>query len=180
MAGMKSCVECSREFHWIQPRAMYCSEKCKKRNEYRRLRNDPVFQAKRAAARLSRKKGPMKFRRKVGPDEQAFIIEMRQSNVSCAEIARQILKRFGWERSCKVVAAISHRSLDTAAAISPSAEDRIPDYSGADSAFVAAMRAAPECPREGVYKNNKPLVVRPIARPVMVGGSPAGDMADCA
>lgn len=170
------CPICSKKFTALNHKATYCNELCKKKAAYRRLRDDPVYLAKKKARRR-----PRTDRKMVGADEAHLIMACKDAGWTGPQTSDLIQELFGWARSSKVIQAVWRRCREwekNEEIFRVAASERIPDYRADNDAFLAAVRAAPECPPEGIIKDERPLVAAKFSRALgSLGGSPAGEMA---
>lgn len=182
MLIQKICAECGGTFE-TRPNtgAVYCSELHQKKAYNRKRWADPEYRAlqlSRQRARTKRlREGEAKQRLEMGPWEKQLIKDCYDAGWGGTATMHLIKELLGITRSNKVIRSFCVREyeLDNP---STAASERLPDYRGCDDNFRAAMRSAHPEIKEGIFRDNSPLRVKPISRPGIYGGSVAADVAE--
>lgn len=176
MLIQKICAECGKTFSTGHSAAEYCCQNHQKRAYRRRRWADPAHRAKiQATQRAS--KARIKERQPMGRKEKQLIIDCYGAGWGGVQIMYLIEDVLGIKRSSKVIRSLITRELAPSLAGGGPSE-QIPDYRKSNDAFLAAVRAAHPEIKEGIFRDNSPLVVKPISRPGIYGGSVAANVAE--
>lgn len=164
---------CGVVFQAKRERNRFCGERCRKAHQRERWHADPNFRAQQLARQRTR--GAEK--RAMSPDERQLITDCYEAGWGGVATAGIIWEVLGIRRCDKVIRAFCVREFELHES-STAASERIPDYRGANDAFVAAVRAAHPEIKEGIFKDSRPLVPDKFFGPAIYGASVAGAVAE--